>query len=126
MVEDGEPGLIKMAGNLGSTYGGIINGVINGLLGIDDKSSENGFVNAGTKAGRTFVVSFVDALDPVELSMRIAKKLAKLNWDAVTGQGSVGGALLADAFALAFIGKVGGLLSLLGSLFLVFSQDTSG
>lgn len=112
----GEPGLIKMAGNLGSTYGGIINGVINGLLGIDDKSSENGFVNAGTKAGRTFVVSFVDALDPVELSMRIAKKLAKLNWDAVTGQGSVGGALLADAFALAFIGKVGRLLKPVGKL----------
>ncbi|MED2976580.1 transglycosylase SLT domain-containing protein [Bacillus swezeyi] len=112
----GEPGLIKMAGNLGSTYGGVINGVINGLLGIDDKSSENGFVNAGTKAGRQFIISFVDALDPVELSVRIAGKLAKLNWDAVTGQGSVGGALLADAFALAFIGKVGHLLKPVGKL----------
>ncbi|WP_223837350.1 transglycosylase SLT domain-containing protein [Bacillus swezeyi] len=112
----GEPGLIKMAGNLGSTYGGVINGVINGLLGVDDKSSENGFVNAGTKAGRQFIISFIDALDPVELSMRIAGKLAKLNWDAVTGQGSVGGALLADAFALAFIGKVGHLLKPVGKL----------
>ncbi|CAI7725040.1 MULTISPECIES: transglycosylase SLT domain-containing protein [Bacillus] len=112
----GKPGLFKMAENVGKTYGGIINGVINGLLGIDDKSSEDSFTDAGAKAGKIFIESFLEALDPVQLGIRIAKKIGEINWNALTGEGSIAGALIANAFALAFLGKVATLLKPLKSI----------
>ncbi|MEH7795628.1 transglycosylase SLT domain-containing protein [Bacillus safensis] len=112
----GKPGLFKMAENVGKTYGGIINGVINGLLGIDDKSSEDSFTDAGAKAGRIFIESFLEALDPAQLGIRIAKKIGEINWNALTGEGSIAGALIANAFALAFLGKVATLLKPLKSI----------
>ncbi|WGU99153.1 transglycosylase SLT domain-containing protein [Bacillus altitudinis] len=112
----GKPGLFKMAENVGKTYGGIINGVINGLLGIDDKSSEDSFTDAGAKAGKIFIESFLEALDPVKLGIRIAKKIGEINWNALTGEGSIAGALIANAFALAFLGKVATLLKPLKSI----------
>ncbi|MFS2246109.1 transglycosylase SLT domain-containing protein [Bacillus sp. A31] len=120
----GKPGLFKMAENVGKTYGGIINGVINGLLGIDDKSSEDSFTDAGAKAGKIFIESFLEALDPAQLGIRIAKKIGEINWNALTGEGSIAGALIANAFALAFLGKVATLLkplkSILSSAFAVY------
>lgn len=120
----GKPGLFKMAKNVGKTYGGIINGVINGLLGIDDKSSEDSFTDAGAKAGKIFIESFLEALDPVQLGIRIAKKIGEINLNALTGEGSIAGALVANAFALAFLGKVATLLkplkSILSGAFAVF------
>ncbi|MGM0967128.1 MAG: transglycosylase SLT domain-containing protein [Bacillota bacterium] len=112
----GKPGLFKMAENVGKTYGGIINGVINGLLGIDDKQSEDSFTDAGAKAGRIFIESFLEALDPGQLGIRIAKKIGQLNLNALTGEGSIAGALIANAFALAFLGKVATLLKPLKSI----------
>ncbi|MBI1628893.1 transglycosylase SLT domain-containing protein [Bacillus safensis] len=112
----GKPGLFKMAENVGKTYGGIINGVINGLLGIDDKSSEDSFTDAGAKAGKIFIESFLEALDPVQLGIRITKKIGEINWNALTGEGSIAGALIANAFALAFLGKVATLLKPLKSI----------
>ncbi|WOI40388.1 transglycosylase SLT domain-containing protein [Bacillus altitudinis] len=112
----GKPGLFKMAENVGKTYGGIINGVINGLLGIDDKSSEDSFTDAGAKAGKIFIESFLEALDPAQLGIRIAKKIGEINWNALTGEGSIAGALIANAFALAFLGKVATLLKPLKSI----------
>ncbi|MGZ9698393.1 hypothetical protein ACVU03_11160 [Bacillus safensis] len=112
----GKPGLFKMAENVGKTYGGIINGVINGLLGIDDKQSEDSFTDAGAKAGKIFIESFLEALDPVQLGIRIAKKIGEINWNALTGEGSIAGALIANAFALAFLGKVATLLKPLKSI----------
>ncbi|MCA0163242.1 transglycosylase SLT domain-containing protein [Bacillus sp. RAR_M1_44] len=112
----GKPGLFKMAENVGKTYGGIINGVINGLLGIDDKSSEDSFTDAGAKAGRIFIESFLEALDPAQLGIRITKKIGEINLNALTGEGSIAGALIANAFALAFLGKVATLLKPLKSI----------
>ncbi|MBW3700556.1 transglycosylase SLT domain-containing protein [Bacillus altitudinis] len=112
----GKPGLFKMAENVGKTYGGIINGVINGLLGIDDKQSEDSFTDAGAKAGRIFIESFLEALDPAQLGIRITKKIGEINWNALTGEGSIAGALIANAFALAFLGKVATLLKPLKSI----------
>ncbi|USD81930.1 transglycosylase SLT domain-containing protein [Bacillus safensis] len=112
----GKPGLFKMAENVGKTYGGIINGVINGLLGIDDKQSEDSFTDAGAKAGKIFIESFLEALDPVKLGIRIAKKIGEINLNALTGEGSIAGALIANAFALAFLGKVATLLKPLKSI----------
>ncbi|WP_144491117.1 transglycosylase SLT domain-containing protein [Bacillus sp. WP8] len=112
----GKPGLFKMAENVGKTYGGIINGVINGLLGIDDKQSEDSFTDAGAKAGRIFIESFLEALDPAQLGIRITKKIGEINLNALTGEGSIAGALIANAFALAFLGKVATLLKPLKSI----------
>ncbi len=112
----GKPGLFKMAENVGKTYGGIINGVINGLLGIDDKSSEDSFTDAGAKAGKIFIESFLEALDPAQLGIRITKKIGEINLNALTGEGSIAGALIANAFALAFLGKVATLLKPLKSI----------
>ncbi|MEK4020399.1 transglycosylase SLT domain-containing protein [Bacillus sp. FSL K6-3176] len=112
----GKPGLFKMAENVGKTYGGTINGVINGLLGIDDKSSEDSFTDAGAKAGRIFIESFLEALDPAQLGIRITKKIGEINWNALTGEGSIAGALIANAFALALLGKVATLLKPLKSI----------
>ncbi|WP_367294281.1 transglycosylase SLT domain-containing protein [Bacillus pumilus] len=112
----GKPGLFKMAENVGKTYGGIINGVINGLLGVDDKQSEDSFTDAGAKAGRIFIESFLEALDPAQLGIRITKKIGEINLNALTGEGSIAGALIANAFALAFLGKVATLLKPLKSI----------
>ncbi|WP_375565954.1 transglycosylase SLT domain-containing protein [Bacillus pumilus] len=112
----GKPGLFKMAENVGKTYGGIINGVINGLLGIDDKSTDDSFVDAGAKAGRIFIESFLEALDPAQLGIRITKKIGEINLNALTGEGTIAGALIANAFALAFLGKVATLLKPLKSI----------
>ncbi|BBP90927.1 hypothetical protein BsIDN1_45450 [Bacillus safensis] len=90
--------------------------MINGLLGIDDKSSEDSFTDAGAKAGRIFIESFLEALDPVQLGIRITKKIGEINLNALTGEGSIAGALIANAFALAFLGKVATLLKPLKSI----------
>ncbi|KYG33892.1 hypothetical protein [Alkalihalobacillus trypoxylicola] len=115
----GEPGLNNMAKNGGDTYGGIINGIINGLLGVDHNSTGNGFIDIGATAGKQFVESFLEALNPADLFKKIGKKFLEINWggfqslwgkltgnEELINKGSIAGALIADALVIGLVAKL--------------------
>ncbi|WP_246483159.1 peptidoglycan DD-metalloendopeptidase family protein [Alkalicoccobacillus gibsonii] len=80
--DKGAPGLISGAESVGSTYGSVMGGLIRGLLGVEDESN-NEFVTAGAMASRSFVDSFLDSIDPADLSKRLGQKLWDVNVTAL-------------------------------------------
>lgn len=88
---------------VGETYGNFIRAGILTVLGENDDDS---FMSIGGEAGRSFVTGLVDAIDPWDLTKRILSKVAQINRDAWTEEGSHAGALFANALILAIITKL--------------------
>lgn len=115
--------------NIGRTYGGFISSALLAILGGDADETGNPFIDGGISAGKNFVSGFIEALDPVRLGKAITNAIVDANvgavksiWGKVIGdeelesQGSIMGAVLANAFVLAFGTKVVRLLRPIGSL----------
>ncbi|PIC72534.1 hypothetical protein [Sporosarcina sp. P17b] len=98
---------------IGSAYGGFIRSAIISVLGGEAEKTGNPFIDAGITSGKSFITGFLEAIDPVDLSMKIGAKLRDINvvaaksaWGHATGNeelqksGSIGGALIVDAIAL--------------------------
>ncbi|MFA9457433.1 hypothetical protein ACERJO_11780 [Halalkalibacter sp. AB-rgal2] len=102
-----------LAFNLGQTYGDFIRA---GLLAILGDEGEDGFASIGSQAGHAFVNGLVDAIDPWDMVKRITGKVWQVNVDAFTGQGSIVGAVFANALVLAALTKLAPGLKLIKSL----------
>ncbi|ARK23311.1 hypothetical protein SporoP37_00470 [Sporosarcina sp. P37] len=109
----------RVGEGIGSTYGGFIRSAVLTLLGGESDKTGNAFVDAGITSGKSFVKGFLEAIDPVDLSMKIGAKLKDINvdaaksaWGHATGNeelqksGSIGGAVVADTVALAVVSTI--------------------
>lgn len=139
----GKANAVRIGEGIGSTYGGFIRSALLTLLGGESEKTGNPFIDAGVTSGKSFITGFLEALDPVDLSKRIGSKLAEINlnagksiWGKMTGneemanEGSIGGALVANAFALAFgsviISKLKPAANLIKSLVWDFPKKAIG
>ncbi|PID03599.1 hypothetical protein CSV67_02855 [Sporosarcina sp. P2] len=109
----GKANAARIGEGIGSTYGGFIRSAVLTLLGGESDKTGNAFVDAGITSGKSFITGFLEAIDPVDLSMKIGAKIRDINidagksaWGYATGNeelqksGSIGGALVVDAIAL--------------------------
>ncbi|GAK11402.1 hypothetical protein [Geomicrobium sp. JCM 19039] len=103
----GQAQLNNMAEKVGQAYGGIINGVINALLGNDNESTGNAFIDAGMEAGKSFADSFIEALNPADLMNRVWDQVARAN----SNETSLAEGIITNVLILAAASK---LLKLLG------------
>lgn len=105
-AKTGEPGLLKGAEKVGEGYGSFLGGIVRGIFNIEDETDGNSFVEAGTKAGRTFVSAFIEAFDPVDIAKRLGKKWLQVNWDFFTGNGDLNSFILTNLVAGAALGRL--------------------
>lgn len=93
---------------IGSNIGAFIGAGLMALFGAGgDGESGNTFVDAGTSAAKAFTKGFADNFDLSEVVKAGIAKLTEINKDALTGEGSVIGAIIADAIVIGLLRKLG-------------------
>lgn len=88
-----------LTGRMGTAFGDLIKGAVLGALGVDSEGA-SAFMKAGADAASSFIKNFIESLDIGMLATEIAKKFASINWNAITGNGSIANAIIFDLLAL--------------------------
>lgn len=112
--------------DLGEKAGKVFNTVLDSVLGDEDNP---GLIDKAVKAAGNFVDSFIDSIDILDIGGRILKKFAEINLGGLKSifgkiigdkelenQGSVWGAIIANAFAIAIIAGISKKLKGLGGI----------